>query len=168
MWSRSTFGSEGMGQALVHLEKNFRRGYDVVYWPSLSSFSPSSTFALSFYYSLPNTQNKTLTLHKLIQQIYFSLCCFVCFVTCRCYVYITKKNNIIITIDNTTIIIKFRFPPDFWINSFVFRVTRLKFCVAVSKSSSISFSILYIVGREEMDILYEIIWIIISTSYKIL
>ncbi len=59
-----------------------------------------------------------------------------------CYVYITRKNNIIITTDKNTIMMKFRFPPDFWINSFVFRVTRLRFSVAVSKSSSISLSIL--------------------------
>ena len=64
-----------------------------------------------------------------------------------CYVYIIKKNNTTTINVSATMIIKFRFPPDFTISSFVLAVTNPKFVVAVSKSSSISFSILC--GKKE-------------------
>ena len=58
------------------------------------------------------------------------------------YVYIIRNNSIITTTVSTTMSIQLRFPPDFCISSFVFCVTKLKLLVAVSKSSSISSSIL--------------------------
>jgi len=64
-----------------------------------------------------------------------------------CYVYIIKKNNTTTINVSATMIIKFRFPPDFTISSFVLAVTNPKLVVAVSKSSSISLSILC--GKKE-------------------